>query len=114
MADEQKCAEAAYAALVAHDREAGVLCANTFKGQRCALLVDHDGVNHMSSGGSTWPMHLPFVPPSSAVQAMLEEVDRNARAYGWEIGRGRALTEVVDYSPDNPFLDPDWRKRMVD
>jgi hypothetical protein len=38
----------------------------------------------------------------------IREIDRNARAYGFEVGRGRPAQEVVTASPDNPFLDPDW------
>ena len=34
--------------------------------------------------------------------------DRNARAYGWEVGRGQPIGAVIQSSPDNPFLDPDW------
>lgn len=44
----------------------------------------------------------------------LEEVSRNCRAYAWEIGRGHPLTEKIDHiSPDNPFMDKDWRKNLV-
>ncbi len=39
----------------------------------------------------------------------LDEIDRNARAYGFEIGRGQALAERIESSEDNPFLDPNWR-----
>lgn len=39
----------------------------------------------------------------------LDEIDRNARAYGFEIGRGRALAEGIETSEDNPFLSPNWR-----
>jgi hypothetical protein len=43
----------------------------------------------------------------------LEEIDRNARAYGYEIGKGKRLVRVMeDISQDNPFLDPDWRVKM--
>lgn len=38
----------------------------------------------------------------------IKEIDRNARAYGFEIGRGHPLGELVAVSKDNPFLDPDW------
>lgn len=38
----------------------------------------------------------------------IKEIDRNARAYGFEIGRGHPLGELVTTSEDNPFLDPDW------
>jgi hypothetical protein len=38
-----------------------------------------------------------------------QEMDRNARAYGWEIGHGKPLAAVIEFSEDNPFLDPTWR-----
>jgi hypothetical protein len=37
------------------------------------------------------------------------EMDRNARAYGWEIGRGQLISPNVYVSEDNPFMDEDWR-----
>lgn len=43
----------------------------------------------------------------------MQEIDRNARAYGWEIGRGRALSQIIDMTPGNPFADPDWRKNVT-
>lgn len=43
----------------------------------------------------------------------LEEVDRSARAYGWEIGQGKSLAEIVDMSDDNPFKDSNWRERIT-
>lgn len=43
-----------------------------------------------------------------------EELDRNARAYGFEVGRGHPLTEKLEYlSPDNPFMDREWRSRII-
>jgi len=45
-------------------------------------------------------------------EQQLEEIDRNARAYGYEIGRGKPMTDQLDASPDNPFLDPDWRDKQ--
>lgn len=40
----------------------------------------------------------------------LSEIDRNARAYGWSVGRGHPLTErIEDVDPENPFLNPEWR-----
>lgn len=39
----------------------------------------------------------------------LEEMDRNARAYGWEIGQGAKIDHMVDASEENPFLDVNWR-----
>lgn len=40
------------------------------------------------------------------------EIDRNARAFGWEVGRGAPLTRIVASSPENPFLNKDWDKMM--
>lgn len=39
-------------------------------------------------------------------------IDRNARAYGFEIGRGKAIGRVIWYSEDNPFIHKDWQERM--
>lgn len=38
--------------------------------------------------------------------------DLNARAYGWEIGRGAHLSSVVQVTPGNPFMDPNWREAI--
>ena len=43
------------------------------------------------------------------IREELDEIDRNARAYGFEIGRGQRLSEGIETSEDNPFLDPNWR-----
>lgn len=41
---------------------------------------------------------------------IINEIDRNARAYGWEIGQGRQLTTFMPaINPKNPFLQSDWR-----
>ena len=45
---------------------------------------------------------------------LLNEMDRNARAYGWEIGHGQPMTQVIDFSPENPFIDPNWRINLTD
>lgn len=43
-----------------------------------------------------------------------EEMDRNARAYGWEACRQGTLAEnFTSLSEDNPFINPNWRKDMV-
>lgn len=47
--------------------------------------------------------------PDELVKA-LEEVDRNARAYGFEIGKGQDLSEEIFTSDDNPFMDTNWRE----
>lgn len=44
----------------------------------------------------------------------LAEIDRTARAYGYEIGKGHPIVEELDtLSPDNPFLDPNWRETRL-
>ncbi len=43
----------------------------------------------------------------------LDEMDRNARAYGWEIGQGKPLTREMTMSEGNPFNDRDWRDNLV-
>lgn len=44
----------------------------------------------------------------------LEEIDRNARAYGYEIGRGHPLVEKIEsVSDDNPFMVHDWKERRL-
>lgn len=43
-----------------------------------------------------------------------DEVDRNARAYGWEIGNQFPVSgpkEKVTFGALNPFIYPDWRRR---
>lgn len=42
------------------------------------------------------------------VATWASEIDRNARAYGWEVGRGKTPAEVINMSRDNPFADPNW------
>lgn len=44
---------------------------------------------------------------------MLDDMDRNARAYGWEIGKGKPLTTEMEMSPDNPFTDKNWKDNVV-
>lgn len=43
----------------------------------------------------------------------VENVDRMARAYGYEIGAGAGLTEQVVALSDNPFLKADWREGIA-
>ena len=47
-------------------------------------------------------------------ETALEEMDRCARAYGYEIGKGHPLTYIVhDISEDNPFRDEHWKSNCV-
>ena len=53
------------------------------------------------------------VEPRRRRDRILAEIDRNARAYGWEIGRGHPLVERIESTdPENPFLAADWRTRL--
>ena len=41
------------------------------------------------------------------------EIDRNARAFGWEVGRGQPIATILrKISDNNPFMDPDWRDNI--
>lgn len=40
----------------------------------------------------------------------VSEIDRCARAYGWEVGRGERIEEVITTHPVNPFMNPNWRE----
>lgn len=42
----------------------------------------------------------------------LDEIDRNARAYGFDVGQGAPLAEKLTTSAANPFLDPNWREQL--
>jgi hypothetical protein len=56
----------------------------------------------------------PSIATTSKAIGGMAEVDRNARAYGFEIGRGKPLTKhMVGLSMDKPFLDPNWRDNIV-
>ena len=55
----------------------------------------------------------PGHPPGDGIwltKDQLAEIDRCARAYGYEIGKGHPIVQELDeLSLDNPFLDPNWR-----
>ena len=42
---------------------------------------------------------------ADAVMALAESIDRNARAYGWEVGRGKDAADVVVTTEGNPFVE---------
>jgi oligoribonuclease (3'-5' exoribonuclease) len=43
----------------------------------------------------------------------IDEIDRNARAYGYEVGRGAALSHgMIQTSDDNPFMAKNWRAQI--
>lgn len=45
-------------------------------------------------------------------QEELAELDRCARAYGYEIGRGQPIAPSVESTEGNPFMDPNWRDKV--
>lgn len=54
-----------------------------------------------------------YDPPSMSLNPPeLIELDRQARAYGWEIGHGQPLGKEINTSEDNPFMDPNWRDHI--
>lgn len=49
-----------------------------------------------------------------ALITMLEDIHRNACAFGWEIGNGAEWSNTpLRISPDNPFADLNWAKHVV-
>jgi len=42
----------------------------------------------------------------------IEEIDRCARAYGWEIGRGQPFALKIETVEENPFANPNWRENV--
>lgn len=52
------------------------------------------------------------VDQSVVTDEFITSIDRNARAFGWEIGRGADLSKpVTEMTTGNPFAFLDWRKR---
>lgn len=45
-------------------------------------------------------------------KAQMEEVDRNARAFGWEVGRGHLMSSHLNMLPANPFSEKNWREHL--
>lgn len=83
-------------------------CGSVSKGEKCWKELDHGGTMHHGDTHS-WSMHLPV----ESEDVRLAEIDRNARAYGWEVGRGHLMVDrMEDCDPANPFLDPNWREHV--
>lgn len=51
--------------------------------------------------------------PNTLLETLFE-LDRNARAYGWEVGNGKRMTDTIEMSPENPFLDENWTDKVED
>lgn len=43
-----------------------------------------------------------------------QEIVRNAMAYAWEVGHGQPLKPVLDTTPENPFMNKNWREAVID
>lgn len=46
-----------------------------------------------------------------AIEPVVESIDLNARRYGWEVGNGATIGEVMESSLDNPFNE-NWRDAL--
>ncbi len=55
-----------------------------------------------------------MIYPTKATYTRAEvlEIDRNARAYGYEVGKGQELRAHIESSEDNPFLDASWQDKV--
>lgn len=80
----------------------------------CGQYALYQGVSKTLENGWVHGQSACFdVPEIGLSRAQLDEIDRNARAYGWEIGNGHPLVEKLDtLSPNNPFLSPDWAEGL--
>jgi hypothetical protein len=43
-----------------------------------------------------------------------EELDRQARAFGFEVARGKSIIGEMELSEDNPFRHQNWRTKLID
>lgn len=75
-------------------------------------VMEHNGSFNLKN----MVMHGPDSDEGKIILAMtsdttdLDEVDRCARAYGWEVGRGRTLVQgEIGLSEDNPFRSSHWK-----
>lgn len=77
---------------------------------RAGLFVAADHPARLADdSGRAGPLR---VYPDGVLPENMAEIDRNARAYGWEIGHGEDLAEVVDATDGNPFLNREWRNEI--
>lgn len=86
-----------------------------FGAEQFSMMTDEPAntIIIMSSLSIDEPIELnPPLIADRPVGMSINEIDRNARAYGFEIGRGKPLErELNEISPDNPFIHPFWRSR---
>jgi hypothetical protein len=79
-----------------------------------AVAALRDGLRlHVDADHAELDRRLVALEAATPTAAKLEEIDRNARAYGFEVGRGRPLNEqIASLAADNPFLNRDWRNAV--
>lgn len=86
-----------------------------FGAEQFSMMTDEPAntIIIMSSLSIDEPIELnPPLIADRPVGMSVNEIDRNARAYGFEIGRGKPLErQLSEISPDNPFIHPFWRSR---
>jgi hypothetical protein len=94
----------------------------------CAMVIDEDlnGILAVKSPLERRYLHAPLTTKPTApgldnaafsvdVEQTILEIDRCARAYGWEIGNGQYMMhKIVAVTPGNPFLLPNWRDMVKD
>lgn len=69
-------------------------CANTYNGERCIWLVDHDGPAHQSRSGLSWPAHVPHVPEPS-VADLKAEIERLREENRMLVAHSRAQSRTI-------------------
>lgn len=69
-------------------------------------ILDNTPVDHLATQTNVDQLAQHLV---AQLAPIIDNIDRNARAYGWEIGRGHTLTATITSHEPNPFHDPDWR-----
>lgn len=58
-------------------------------------------------------MRYPFGSKMVIPETRNISIDRNARAYGWEVGRHGLLVPIMKASHNNPFKHVNWRDNMT-
>jgi hypothetical protein len=95
--------------------------------KRCIRPHEHLEESHIwiealnrSDGAPRMVIWTNTTPPTKIMAYIIDpdavdEVDRNARAYGWEVGNGHPLVEQINtLSEDNPFMNAYWKNNMVE
>lgn len=74
-----------------------------------AMKKEAEDVSDLHRMARNFSRELPTV-----LVTLIEEIHRNAAAYGWEIAQGAPWTqEQMPLSDDNPFADVNWAKHII-